>query len=1038
MTSLLDLIECNTESNANIEDDIPNLLRLSPYYDTDNAIKTLSHKNCTFKILSLNCQSLQAKYEQIKLYLQIYKNANIEFNAICLQETWLGEDYDTSLLHMDGYTLVSKGKKVSSHGGVAIYLKSNITYEILDIEGNSEIWDGIFIKVSVTNNFGKEKYLIIGNIYRPPRDNIQNLKTFNIELDEILTRLQHSKCEALITGDFNLDLLKIKIKTSTNDFLDTFISNGFLPKITLPTRMGTNNKGSLIDNVFVKLSNNFSSCTSGILRNNMSDHYPYFVSLDYLHQKSDSTRYIKIRNTSPRSYTNFKNEIQALCSNLVLPNTNDPNNNYNILSDTIEKTYQKHFPCKSVRFQKYKHKKEKWITMGILKSIKYRDKLYSNLRNLEANSKEYFDGKINLRTYNRILKQCIRERKRMYYRQCFEKFKNDMKQTWTIIKTVMNKKNNTSPFPEFFIVDNLKITDSNEIAEHFNRFFTNIGPELAAKIDMPPNKSYTHYLKKTFQHTLTFEKVKKEDIIKIIENLKPKTSSGIDNISNKLLKLINYEIAEPLTCIVNQILETGIFPEKLKLAKVIPVYKKDEKFKLNNYRPISVLPSMSKVVERVIHQQLHSYFDKHKLYFQGQYGFRKDHNTELALLELIDRLTKTIDNGEIPINIYLDLSKAFDTLDHRILLHKLHYYGIRNTALALFESYLSHRYQYVNYNDNISNELLIKTGVPQGSILGPLLFLIYINDLPKCSNVFELVTYADDTTLFTTLKALIDCSDENVNVNIKNELCKITNWLKLNKLSLNLNKTKAMVFHLPQRRDVFTPFIEMSGRQIELVNEFSFLGITVDKHINWKCHIDNICKKVSKTTGIMNRLKNTLPRNILLTLYNSLVLPHLTYGILAWGASNTNDLLKLQKKAVRIITNSRYNAHADPLFKDLQLLKLKDLCTLNELRFCYKYEKSLLPKYFQQGYITKNLDIHDHDTIHSEEYRTPMIRTEFAKKNLHFRIVSTFNKCDSNIKSKIDTHSLGWYLGCIKKEMISRYKLDCTKPDCPSCNARPQ
>ena len=176
---------------------------------------------------------------------------------------------------------------------------------------------------------------------------------------------------------------------------------------------------------------------------------------------------------------------------------------------------------------------------------------------------------------------------------------------------------------------------------------------------------------------------------------------------------------------------------------------------------------MSKVVERVIHQQLHSYFDKHKLYFQGQYGFRKDHNTELALLELIDRLTKTIDNGEIPINIYLDLSKAFDTLDHRILLHKLHYYGIRNTALALFESYLSHRYQYVNYNDNISNELLIKTGVPQGSILGPLLFLIYINDLPKCSNVFELVTYADDTTLFTTLKALIDCSDENVNVNIK-------------------------------------------------------------------------------------------------------------------------------------------------------------------------------------------------------------------------------------------------------------------------------
>ena len=251
--------------------------------------------------------------------------------------------------------------------------------------------------------------------------------------------------------------------------------------------------------------------------------------------------------------------------------------------------------------------------------------------------------------------------------------------------------------------------------------------------------AFTDYLDDPTEHRFNFSKVTENEIVVIINNLKSKNFSGKDEISNKLLKSIKGEISKPLTIIINQCLETGIFPGALKVAKVKPLFKKGDNCCFNNYRPISLLPTISKIFERVMFTQLYSYFNINNLLSEQQYGFRSQHSTELACVKLVDYIIKEMDNIKdikIPAAIFLDLSKAFDTLNFDILLYKLKYYGVDGTSLALIKSYLTNRYQYVQFENSDSELLEIVTGIPQGSILGPLFFSIVINDLVNSSNKF--------------------------------------------------------------------------------------------------------------------------------------------------------------------------------------------------------------------------------------------------------------------------------------------------------------
>ena len=385
-----------------------------------------------------------------------------------------------------------------------------------------------------------------------------------------------------------------------------------------------------------------------------------------------------------------------------------------------------------------------------------------------------------------------------------------------------------------------------------------------------------------------------------------------------------------------------------------------------------------------------------QLLYGSQHGFRKQHSTETATLELVDTLLQTLDSGKLPISIFLDLSKAFDTLDHTILINKLKHYGISGTSLNWISNYLTDRQQFVQYKGTMSNTRPILTGVPQGSVLGPLLFIIYINDIHCASNKFKSILYADDTTLVGSLHSFESQTHPNdhttLSNNINKELSLISEWLNANKLSLNKDKTKYMIHHFSQR-DVSQLKISLNleGKQIQGICEFNFLGTTIQDTLNWAPHTDRIANKISRTLGVMNKLKHFLPTYTLRTMYNSLILPHLNFSILSWGL-HSGRLPKLQKRAVRIITLNKYNAHTEPILKSLGLLKVNDIFTLQCLKFYFKCTHERVPTTFA-SFFTRNTARHDHNTRQRHQPEILFSHTSRARKCIKFYIPLPLEAC---------------------------------------------
>ena len=454
--------------------------------------------------------------------------------------------------------------------------------------------------------------------------------------------------------------------------------------------------------------------------------------------------------------------------------------------------------------------------------------------------------------------------------------------------------------------------------------------------------------------------------------------------------------------------------------------------------------------------QLFQYFTSNNLFHANQYGFRAEYSTELALSELVDRIYTDLDEKQLPIAIFIDLSKAFDTIDHTILISKLEHYGVENNELQWFISYMHNRQQYVEIENIKSTTETITTGVPQGSILGPLLFLIYIIDLALASTKFSPIMYADDTTLLSTLHNFkSNHSSNSLSYNINAELTKITQWLAVNRLSLNAKKTKMMIFHSKQNKLSVNeiPIIKINGMPIERVTEFKFLGVLIDSNLTWSPHCNYIAKKLSRICGVVSRLKHYVPTHILTIIYNSLFLTHISYGITSWGFNMCTRISKLQKKVIRFLTNSKFNSHTAPLFKQFGLLKAADIFKLACFKLLYKYENSKLPSYFNGMFVLQ----HDNVVIRPRRiHRTPQ-RFNSTEEILQYNNVCNFKIKHTNSKfcrlcirykipelikdnylpkivlEKMDTHSYAGFTKYAKTYTISKYKTTCKIRNCYVC-----
>ena len=805
----------------------------------------------------------------------------------------------------------------------------------------------------------------------------------------------------------------------------------------MPTRL-SKHKGSLIDQAFCRYNDHSEFNSAGLFISDLSDHLPYFVSLNIMAKAKRKPDFVKIYKHNEASYNAFTNETKTLLNRSNISNNifDDPTDNCSKLEFAMTDARDKHLKPTIVRFRKYKHKICPWMTKGILNSISVRDTLYKQLKLIPPDSQEYNSAETNFKSYRSILQRSIRLAKKYYYIELFDKMQYDIRKTWASINTVLGKGKNKLKFPEYFNINGKNVRDPSVISAQFNDFFANIGNNLSKSIAYNGSKNVTTFLKQSVLSSFHFSLVEHTDVMKTIMELAPKSSCGRDGISTKMLRQIADVIIIPVTIIINQSLSTGIFPDRLKIARVIPLFKKDDVHILGNYRPISLLPCLSKILEKVVFIQVYKYFVDNNLFYDSQYGFRKRHSTELASLELVDRIYNSLDQGKAAISVFLDLSKAFDTLDHAILFQKLSFYGIGGTALNWFKSYLHNRFQYVDYNGHCSDLLPLTTGVPQGSILGPLLFIIYINDINYACNHFKAIIYADDTNLFSSICSFattVDSSQRSLSDAINKELAHIQEWLNINKLSLNVKKTKFMVFHHRQRRLNNDPVhLTLNGQPIERVRSFNFLGLNLDEHMNWNTHIQVTANKIARTIGVINRLKHYLPLEVLRYLYNALILPYFQYSVLTWGFKQ-NRLNKLQKRAVRVVSRSKYNAHTEPLFKKLNLLKLDDIFKLNILKTFFNYTNETLPKYFSDMFSAVQAR-HGYNTRTHGHLQVTYARTASCQDCIRHFLPRFINDTDDNIISKAFSHSYQGFSKYAKRSMLNAYSSSCEIPNCYICN----
>ena len=879
-------------------------------------------------IIQLNIRGLKNKQAALSRLINNCLGTN-KVDLILLCEIWLN-DIDLKLINIPRYSFVVLPHKNRKGGGVGILINDQLQYSTRpDLTFQNANIESCFVEIT-----NMPRKTIVGSIYQPPNTNEQE---FINEIKSAMSKLNNERGKDSIIGlDHNLDLLKTQVHKPTERFYDQLLEQNFLPTITQPTRI-CKTSATLIDNILisVRLQDVYKS---GIILNDISDHLPSICLLKDLKPGKSKTKTIYSRDLSKKNIEKINKRLQEELTVMTF-NDRDVDKNFDKLHKTISNCLDDIAPERIIKLSVKQYLHEPWMHKSILKCSKKQQKLYKNWLS-SRNDSDYIKYIDYRNTYKRLKRHC----KISYYSNKCVEYKNNCKKLWSTINHAICKHNDKSNIVDCITVANLEITDSTQIANEFGHYFASIGKNYAEKIPASKNppSSYLNRISRN-EKSIYFVPCTRLEIKDIISKLPNKNSSGYDNISNKLLKELCDTILEPLYIIFNQSLELGIFPTNMKHGEVVPLYKNGSRKCLANYRPITLLLTISKVLEKLVYKRVYLFLNNNNQIYSSQYGFRSSHSCENAITELISTIVKNLEDHKYTVALFLDLSKAFDTLEHDLLLQKLDKYGIRGTCLNWFKSYLNGRKMRAKCNMNghntYSEEHVLKFGTPQGSCLGPLLFLVFCNDLRLHLELTSCILFADDTTLFHShkdLKYLRWC--------ILHDIDLLMDWFQANKLTLNLKKSSVMLFSPDGKDQDFN--ISISDIVIPTVKETKFLGVWIDHKLNWNTNFSKVINKVKQGLKLLGISKNLLTKEAKRLVYFAHIQSHINYGLIIWGnmisSSQLSRLQKLQNKCVMLINNWKHDT-SNKLFQMLRILKIKDLLHLENCKSAFKFINGLLP-----------------------------------------------------------------------------------------------
>lgn len=971
-----------------------------------------NRQNDEFSCLYLNIRSLVRNFDVFNNFLSSFP---VKPDIIALAETKLTETVNLDAnVDIPGYCFVHRKSK-THFGGVGFYISNRIDFETrndFDLTDKDCDCESLFVEI----NAKSKKKQVIGVFYRHPR---QNYNSFMREYEKLLKNLNDKRMNFKIFGDFNIDYLRVSNSKTVEKFTDMVYSNGAFMPIKNPTRVpihtekccvgktNKNNKkskkcnlgkGSIIDHLYLSDLNLIKNI--GINVNDMTDHYPIFAIF-----KMCVNRFNTVEPSMRRDYRNFDKKIfsEDITKEFDAITTNETNLNrkFECLHEAIHKAIDKNAPKRNFYKKELNSGYKPWFNKALTDKINLRKHLYFLIQ--KKNKKELIN---QYETVKKTVQKDLIQAEKAYYDEAFRRHKYDMKETWNLINKVINRRKNKIINIKKMRCPNGSITtDQDEICNILNNHFVLNGPKLARKIP-DTNVLPTRYLSNNIvRNSLFLSPTDPIEIEKIIDNLKSGKASGPDGISTTFIKHGKEEIAFILTNLINECLSNGFFPDCLKQALVVPIHKKDDKACPDNYRPISLLPCISKIFEKIIYKRFLDFCKEQKILSDQQFGFRKKHSTQHALSTLTNFLAKKLDDSETSIVVFLDLSKAFETVDHSILLDKLYFYGIRGIALELIKSYLENRKQRVKTGNHLSDFMEILCGVPQGSILGPLLFLLYINDLPFAIDLASIL-FADDTSVLSSSKNISTLFED-----INSKLEELNTWFISNKLTVNYSKTNYIIFSGHHNRIFHNFNVKMGGQVLQRVTNAKYLGLQFDEKLNWKPHVSYLCKKISTCCNIMFKLRHLVPLESCLSVYYSLFYSRVSYGIISWGSASAdvvNPIRVQQNRILRTMLFKPMETRIQSLFYELKLLSIKDLFSYEIAKHVHKFTSDSLPQCFKEqfSYISN-----DRATRSSSRSDLVVLRTkkEVGKKSSTFIGANVWNSIPLEIRTlgfQRFTHSL--------------------------------